>query len=216
MSDLSYTVVPTKLKQFLEKIPDTGVPAKLTSQELVARGFKSSNDRSIVPVLKAIGMVDGSSVPTSNWAAYRDRKNNRRLMGQLIRSAYGSLYDVYPDAHVRSDEDLRNLMATKTRSGERVVTAMLGTFRALSSMADFEEQETAREETNTERLERKESEGAIDEGSISIELRSPRARLIVPADLSSKEKARITTWFAKVVEPWLDMHVNELDGEADA
>ena len=64
MPDFPYTPNPASLRRFFEKIPSTGVPDKVTLQVLNSLGFTSSNDRYILPVLKALKFVDGSGVPT--------------------------------------------------------------------------------------------------------------------------------------------------------
>ncbi|MDL1891244.1 hypothetical protein FBQ96_17035 [Nitrospirales bacterium NOB] len=137
MADFPYTSVAGKLKTFLDKIPETGVPAKLTQQELAARGFKSTNDRTILSVLKALALVGTEGSPTAHWQSYRDRSTNRALLAQLIRTAYADLFAVYPDADRKSDADIRNFMSSKTKAGERAILYMVQTFKALAGMADF-------------------------------------------------------------------------------
>lgn len=138
MADFPYTSVASKLKAFLEKIPDTGVPGKLTQKELAARGFKSTNDRSLISVLKALGLIGSDGAPTKRWQAYRDRSTNRALLAQLVRDAYADLFAVYPDAHQRPDADLKNFMSSKTKSGERAILYMVQTFKAIAGLADFD------------------------------------------------------------------------------
>ena len=63
-----YTQVPGKLRQLLDKIRQIGVPPKATTQWLKTVGFKSSNDATMLSVLKFIGFADPSSgAPTSRW-----------------------------------------------------------------------------------------------------------------------------------------------------
>ena len=64
MADFTYTTVPGKIKQLLTKIWEVGVPQKVTVQWLKTVGFKSSNDTSLIGVLKFIGFIDASGVPT--------------------------------------------------------------------------------------------------------------------------------------------------------
>jgi hypothetical protein len=64
MADFTYTTVPGKIKQLLTKIREVGVPQKVTVQWLKTVGFKSSNDTSLIGVLKFIGFIDASGVPT--------------------------------------------------------------------------------------------------------------------------------------------------------
>lgn len=137
MSSFFYSTVPNKVRTFIEQIPSTGVPSKVSFTELTARGFKSSNDRTVIPVLKAIGLIDGSGMPTENWQAYRNRATNKALMAALIRNTYGDLFGMYPDADRRSDQEIKNFFGTRSKAGDRAIQYAVATFRALSSLADF-------------------------------------------------------------------------------
>ncbi len=52
MGDFVYTTVPGKIKPLLTKIRDVGIPAKVGSEWLKVIGYTSSNDRSLIGVLK--------------------------------------------------------------------------------------------------------------------------------------------------------------------
>jgi hypothetical protein len=137
MAEVTYTTAPAKLRHLIEKIPDTGVPTRVTIKELEARGFRSSNDRSIIPVLRAINLITPDGVPTDAWQQFRNRAQSKAVMARLVRDAYRDLFDMYPDAHARSETDIRNFMVSRTRAGERAVQYMVATFKTLASLADF-------------------------------------------------------------------------------
>lgn len=137
MADFPATMVVSRLKSFVEQIPSTGVPPRVTVAYLQARGFKSSNDRSIIPVLKHIGLIDVSGAPTSKWQELRDQSTGRQTLARLVRQAYSGLYEVYPDAERQPDSVIRDFMRTKTKGGDRMVVAMVSTFKMLCSLADF-------------------------------------------------------------------------------
>lgn len=137
MSEYPYMHVASKMKDFMEKIPSTGTPEKVTYNELAARGFRSTNDRSILGVLKHIKMVDTEGVPTANWNSYRDRSNNKTLLAMLVRDAYSELFAMYPEAEERADQELRNFVASKTKVGEDTIQRIVSTFKMLCGLADF-------------------------------------------------------------------------------
>ncbi len=56
-----YVTVPKNLVLFLQKMRSAGVPQRVTFEFLKTLGLKSSNDRSIITVLKAIGFLDAST-----------------------------------------------------------------------------------------------------------------------------------------------------------
>ncbi len=137
MSEYPYAHVSSKLRDFLERIPSTGVPEKVTYNELAARGFKSTNDRTILGVLKHLSLVDSEGAPTEHWNSYRNRSSNKSLLATLIRTAYSELFAMYPEAQERTDEEIRNFIASKTKVGEDSVQRIVTTFKTLCEMADF-------------------------------------------------------------------------------
>ena len=137
ISEYPYAHVSAKLKDFLDKIPSTGVPDKVTYNELAARGFKSTNDRSILGVLKFLTLVDAEGIPTEKWTAYRNKSNNKLLLGTLVQLSYSELFSMYPNAQERADEEIRNFIASKTKVGEDTIQRIVTTFKMLCSMSDF-------------------------------------------------------------------------------
>ena len=103
-----YTTNPAKVKQFLETIQTAGVPDKITIKTLESLGFKSTNDRPIVGIMKAVGFVSASGEPTKRWQQYRNKQTAGTALAAGIREHYNELFKTYPDAHQRDNEALRN------------------------------------------------------------------------------------------------------------
>jgi hypothetical protein len=122
--------------RFLSHVRESGVPAKVTTKYLETVGFKSSNDRQLVPIMKAIGFLDSSGTPTEVWKRYRGA-GGKATLTDAIRSAYTELFAVYPDAQLRDDEVITNFIRGHTDYSARVVDFALKTFRALCAEADF-------------------------------------------------------------------------------
>ncbi len=136
MGEFTYTTVPGKIKPLLEKIRGVGVPAKVTVQWLKTIGFTSSNDSSLIGVLKQAGLIDASGIPTSTWTLYRGAKH-KSVLGDAIRKGYADLYAVYPDAHSRSATELDHVFSTSSSAGKQVIAKTVATFKALSEEAEF-------------------------------------------------------------------------------
>lgn len=136
MADFVYTTVPGKIKPLLEKIREVGVPQKATVQWLRTVGFKSSNDASLIGILKFIDFTDSSGVPTSKWNLYRGA-NHTRVLGEAIREGYADLFAVYPDANQRSQSDLENVFSTSSSGGKQVIAKTVSTFKSLAEQAEF-------------------------------------------------------------------------------
>lgn len=138
-SKYPYTTVPGKLRELLEKIPSIGRPEKVTVAWLRSAGWSSSNDRSILPVLRFIGLIGDDGKPTELWTAARSPSPaNKALVGQAIKSAYADLFALYPDAHRKDTESLRNFFRTHTGGGDQVQAKLVQTFQTLTEFGDFD------------------------------------------------------------------------------
>jgi hypothetical protein len=138
MVEYPYVLVPGKLKKFFEHIQNAGVPPKITIQYLTSVGYKSINDRAIIPVLKFINFLDTSGVPLERYTEFHNKKIAGMVMANSLKAAYKDLFDTYPDAYRKDDEALRNYFRTHTSAGDQVVKATVATFKALCELADFE------------------------------------------------------------------------------
>ncbi len=137
MVTFPYTTVDAKLKPLLEKIQQVGVPDKTSVQWLGGIGFKSSNDRTLLPVLKFIGLTDQSGKPTAKWSLYRDKRQAGKALAEGVKKGYHDLFQTYPNANQSTEDDLRSFFGSKSRAGERVITQIVKTFRALGDLSDF-------------------------------------------------------------------------------
>lgn len=131
-----YTQNTGSLISIIKAIGKHGVPDKFTTKELPIWGFKSSNDRSCVQVLKFIGFLDPSGAPTELW---RDaRAHPERAAAKGVRSGYAELFKMFPEAHRKDSEALVNFFKAKTSVGDSAIRQMVGTFKALAQFGDFD------------------------------------------------------------------------------
>jgi Family of unknown function (DUF5343) len=136
-AEFIYTTNPSKIPAFLEKLRAAGKPEKVTLQTIASLGFKSTNDRALLPILKGLGFVDGSGVPTQRWAAFRS--NHKAAIGEGIREHYAKLFSLYPDAYQKDNEALHSFFSTHTSVGEGALRYMISTFKTLCSLAAFDQ-----------------------------------------------------------------------------
>lgn len=141
MADYVYTTVPAKIPTLLSKLREVGVPPKATAQWLKSIGFKSSNDPSLIGVLKQVGLTDASGVPTSLWTQYRGSQH-KTVLADGIRKGYAELFAVYSDAWQRTNTDLEHVFATSTSGGKQVINLTIVTFKNLCIAADFSSETT--------------------------------------------------------------------------
>lgn len=137
MAGYAYIQNASKIKEFLEKIPNISIPDKLTYKKLEELGFKSSNDRRLVGIMKAIKFIDDTGKPTRRWKEYRDKSKARKVLAEGIREHYHELFGTYPDAYQKDKEALNNFFRPNTKVGARALDFMILTFQTLVGMADF-------------------------------------------------------------------------------
>lgn len=132
----AYTTVPGKISVILAKIRETGVPTKATNSWLESLGLKSTNDRTLLPVLRQIGLIDASGVPTPAWKQYRGA-DHKAVLGRAIQVGYADLYQTYPNAHDRSNSDIGNVFTTHSNAAKPLIDRMVSTFKNLVTLAEF-------------------------------------------------------------------------------
>jgi hypothetical protein len=152
MADFPYTPTPASAKRFLDHIRSAGVPEKVSQKYLEKVGFKSTNDRYIIAILKFIGLVDASGVPTKLWQAYRNRTTGGKALASAVRQSYSDLFKTYPDANRKDNEALRNYFSANTKVAESTLGLIVGTFKMLCAAADFEGPATVIEDETKDAL----------------------------------------------------------------
>lgn len=130
-----YTTVPGQLRKLLEKIPTIGAPDKATLKWLAGIGFAGRNNQSLLPVLRHLGVIDKSGVPTEYWTALRS--GNKATFAEAVRKGYPELFTTYPDADKRDSATLQTFFRTHTGLGEKAQGLLARTFKVLVEFGDF-------------------------------------------------------------------------------
>jgi hypothetical protein len=138
MADFPYTPQPGKIKDLFLKVQNAGVPDKVTLKYLTSIGLKSTNDRYLVSVLKFIGFIDSSNIPTDKWTQYRSKKKAEEVLGEAIKTSYSSLFQTYPEAQNESKETLRDFFSSHTTVAESTLDYIVRTFQSLIKLARFD------------------------------------------------------------------------------
>jgi hypothetical protein len=151
VADFPYTPQPASIKRFLSHVQSAGVPDKVTQKYLEKVGFKSTNDRYLIGVLKFVGFLDASGVPTKVWQSYRNKKTAGATLAAALRRCYADLFGTYPDAYRKDNEALRNYFSAHTKVAESTLGLIVSTFKTFCENADFEgEQPPETDEAATE------------------------------------------------------------------
>ncbi len=123
----------------LQAIQAAQAPQRFTQKFLEGLGFANSNDRAIINVLKTLGFLDDSGVPSQRYHRYLDQTQSALVLAEGIRSAYEDLFRINRTAHEMNQTDVKNKMKTLSEGAytDRVLTQMAGTFTTLVKSADF-------------------------------------------------------------------------------
>ena len=137
MAKAPYTPSPKNVKEFFKAIQSLGIPPRVDRAYLPTIGFKSSNDRYLIGVVKDLGFIDASGVPTQIWHDFRDKDKAPKVMASAIKTAYADLYATYPNADEKDDKALQNYFTPKMKVAVSVARFMVRTFRHLCEFADI-------------------------------------------------------------------------------
>lgn len=133
-----YTMTYGQLPAFLSKIQEGQAPQSFTQQHLKDIGFGSSNHRSYIPLLKAIGFLTDTGAPTERYLAYRDRSQARAVLGAALKDAYSDLFVIKSHPAERDKELIQGKFKSTHNTSDRIAELMTRTFFALLKQADID------------------------------------------------------------------------------
>lgn len=135
----AYLLQVKNLPEILNAIRQAQAPERFTHKFLEDLGFKSTNDRGIIGVLKALGFTDESGNPKQPYFDYLDEDRHESVLGEGIRRAYADLFKLNNKANEMDATWVKNKLKTLTQGakGDAVLTKMAATFVALCKQADF-------------------------------------------------------------------------------
>jgi hypothetical protein len=135
----SYLTSTKNLGAIFEAIQQAKAPERFTVKFLESLEFKSTADRLIIAVLKALGLLDDQGRPTQRYFAFLDQTQSAGILAEAVREAYADLFAVNINAQNLSKTDLVNKLKTLSQGSlsESVLDKMATTFLALVKLADF-------------------------------------------------------------------------------
>jgi hypothetical protein len=135
-SALPYVPNYGKIKALFEKVASARIPDAFTQAYLAETlGLKSGGDRPLIPLLKALGLIDPSGRPTSDYALLKNSQRAGATLARGIGRAFGPLFSSNENAHKLTGDELKGLIAQVAGSDEEVTRRTAGTFRTLVEIA---------------------------------------------------------------------------------
>ena len=181
----AYLTSTKNVNAILTAIQQGQAPRQFTTRFLEGLGFKSSSDRLMIGVLKALKFLDENGTPRQRYFEFLDQGQSARIRAEGVREAYADLYQLNNKAHDLTRADIKGKMKTLTQGQytDSVIDKMVLTVFALAQNADFEAEappplpdETPEEETPDAEHEPPGEDGTGDE-------RAPRRRARPPVEL---------------------------------
>jgi hypothetical protein len=133
-----YTQVYGQIPEFLKKIQEGQAPEKFTQQHLKDIGYSSSNHKSFIPMLKAIGFLSPDGSPTSRYHAYRDHSQSRSILGEAIKDAYADLFLIKSHPKTSDMPLIQGKFKSTHNSSDTASERMAKTFFSLLALADID------------------------------------------------------------------------------
>lgn len=100
-----YLVTVKNLPDVLAAIRNAKAPERFTQTFLEQLGFKSTNDRLYVGVLKALKLLDETGKPTPRYFEFLDQTQSGRVLAEAIREAYSDLFAINVNAQGLSKQE---------------------------------------------------------------------------------------------------------------
>lgn len=133
-----YTSAPADLKRLLQLIPQKPKPPKLVTSTVQTWGIKNSGVSPTINVLKEIGLLDPSGVPTADYAAYMASGTGGLALGKKIKERYSELFALQTNPENASNDELRNFFNIHSGGAEKTIDYQVKTFKALAEFASFD------------------------------------------------------------------------------
>lgn len=132
-----YANTPGAPKTFLGEAPKRPKPSKINIDLLKSWGIRDSNARSILRVLKAIGLIDDGNRPTPSYETFMTPTAGPAKLGQLVQQVYAKLFETHHAPQDESTPTLTNFFHIHGGGSDVITKLQVQTFKALADYAIF-------------------------------------------------------------------------------
>jgi hypothetical protein len=202
----AYLVAAKNLPIFLESLRSARAPDRFTLKFIEDLGFKSTNDRLFIPLLKSLGFLDESGTPKQRYFDFLDDSRWQYVLAEGIEEAYGDLFRLNKKAYNLSRSDLAGKIKSLTQGkySDVVINNMTKTFSELAKLANFERPPTEIPQPGA--LEVKEDAGRTNNGSQTAAEAVPPMLPDPPVARRSADTARLIDGLTYRIEIVLPAH----------
>src|SRR5574337_1215030 len=126
------------LSKIFTRIKEAGAPPKFTHDFLKSSlGFTSSNDRSVITILKKLGLLSNDGTPTDRYHEFRAGLSGNKILTIGLKEGWSDIFLADQKANTKNSSQLTEIFKTVTGKSESVSVKMATTFKTLSDLADW-------------------------------------------------------------------------------
>ena len=133
----TYVLAINRIPDLFKKIQDGQAPDRVTQLLLKDWGFKSTNDRAFIPLLKAVGFLTSDGKPTLRYLEYRDHSRSKQVLGQALREAYQDIFLIKEHPSTSDRSAIEGKFKSYHNVSDNLASLMAKTFFALLPLADI-------------------------------------------------------------------------------
>ncbi|MEL7231186.1 MAG: DUF5343 domain-containing protein [Pseudomonadota bacterium] len=134
----SYTVSAGRIPDLFSKIRDAQAPDQVTNTLLKDWGLTSSNDRALIPLLKALGFLSPDGKPTSRYHDYRNHSRSSAVMAEAIKEAYEDIFFIKEKPSEADRDAIVGKFKSFHNTSDNVAKLMANNFFQLLQLADLD------------------------------------------------------------------------------
>lgn len=157
-----YTVSNNKVGPILARIRSAAKPERFTRETLQVWGFGASNDRAMVGVLKELGFLNESNVPTQHYDRLRDPTDAPYVLAERMRALYSEIFAIDDNIAKAPESEIKGAMSRVTGKDDESVKRYYATFKTLASLANFEPKSTRGAKLEQKEAEKKEEPTRVE------------------------------------------------------
>lgn len=133
----AYVLPINRIPDLFGKMRDGQAPERFTHQLLKDWGFRSTNDRAFVPLLKELGFLTVDGKPTHRYQEYRDHSRSKHVMAQALREAYSDIFLIKEHPTTADKTAVEGKFKSFHNASDNVASLMAKTFFGLLVLADL-------------------------------------------------------------------------------
>ena len=161
----AYLMKTSNVDEYFNSIQAGQAPERFTYKFLEQIGFSSSNDRLYIKLLKELGFLDPSGVPTQRYFEFLDQSEAGAVLAEAIVESYSDLFTINKKAYEMSEATVVSKLKTLTqgKKSQVVIKQTAKTFMKLCDYADWEAYEIRKGAASSAKPPEDELESAPDQ-----------------------------------------------------